>query len=846
MKRNSIFLILLVVLAASAFFVFKEKAHSPDLSADAADISIANQVDPETLAPAPSHSESADLEREILPQATAPINAEENILANAGSGEKAQYVFRGRVIGKEDGQPLEGIAIQLRGRAGNRNLAEKYGDPRHPVPEPFVTGPDGQFQIEYPVTPAYLMTLNIRGEGRVQLDKSWSGGWTEAKLIDFGDLMMQPGKLVFGIVRTQDGQPVPNFPLQLKGIQQDVKGFDAGYFYTRSKDDGSFQFASAAPPGHWTLEGNGQGHLLESPRVVEVPQLGSLAALNVIAKSMPSISGVVVNEDGVGIERAMVETIREGGGMGEYGRTDENGRFEVFARRENLEAVPLTVEAEGYLPFKSNATYGWGSAEAEIALIAGHSFEVLVLAKETQTPVEKYHVRCFVNQSPNAQAVPGPIDGVTTLVGLPIGTADITIVPVDPGLDLVGPIELQITTDMENVVVELPSMPLLNVRVVDFAGEAVDQATVYVLDRAPWEERPGIAFDPRGYTTVEVYGAGLDIPTLRSRALTGPDGRTQVGLPAEAEQPFVQIKSSGMTTSVMIPLPPSDDELVITLPALGGIRGVLGMGDFPHGTVGLDFFSQGRGRQEGRRESQLLQSDVLIPNLDGGFYLADVKPGNYTVRLAIAPSETEVAAGATSWWLHPDVLQRFEVRSGEETFLELDASTRPLGSMRVRAYLDGELAAGRKISFRWKTETRGGVLYSVADEQGELHLEALPIGEYIGQIQSGEYWIEASGELLVTAGNETSATLEAHQKEVLLRLVDEDGKELPEGYKVVVEPYWDKQFTVAAGGLIKLDPAPLMIVHIYAGKDGERSYQGGAKTSLGDVEPGATVTVALK
>lgn len=842
MNRIFPFSILLIVLTVAVAYVVYGNKPAKEMESPAKNGSTVAMVE-SNLGP-PNSEGSATSAPEIARGVFESGAAATAVTQSFSSVEEPQLIFRGRVVAKEDGSPLAGVELKFRGFSGGVQMLEKYGHPERENPATISTGPDGRFEIHYPVTPAFQMSLTIRKAGRVKLDQRWFPGLTKAKTFDFGDLIMQRGVRVLGEVRSNSGAIVPSFPLRLNGVQQDVKGFGVGTIYARSDESGQFEFDTAIPPGHWDLTGNTHGFLLESPKEIDVPARVEQLRLEVIVNATLAIVGLIVDDEGNGIANATVESIRHTSGYIESARTKEDGSFKMFCRREGAEAVKLKLSAAGYLPKETESDFPWGSTGLKLSLQPALSFELQVVGAASGLPIEDFTFQCSGGgfRSPNGNKhYP---DGIAQVSGLIAGPAVLKVFPRNPLFDLVGPVAIEIVSEMDRVVVELPEMPSVNVRVVDFYGNPVANATVQILDRMPPDGMEELYFDPRRFGSRELTSTHPGIPVLRSQAYTDANGRTPVGFPVEAQEPVVRVQSEHPTLLQELKMLKSGEELLLTLPALGSIRGLLVAPSRHHGTIGLDLFNKGRGHMDSRRDSQLLKSDVILPEADGSFLVQDVKPGSYQARLAFAPSASEVAAGTSFWWLHPEVLQQFAVHSGEETFLQLDASTRPLASLNVSASLNGEIASGRKIAFRWRTKTRGGMLYSVANNQGKLLLEDIPEGTYVGFIHSGNGWVEASSQITVTAGEEISIALVGQHVEVILNLVDASGNNLPEGTRVDVEPLWEREFVVGADGTISLNPAPLVVQRVFAIIDNKIVQTG--ELSLAGVESGATITVVCE
>jgi hypothetical protein len=495
------------------------------------------------------------------------------------------------------------------------------------------------------------------------------------------------------------------------------------------------------------------------------------------------------------------------------------------------------------LGIQTKETYAWGRSDLTFVLEPTLHFELLVQVEGSKEPVEEYILDCVVDgiQAPqNVKFQPG---GRMRVEGLRRGKGQLLIIPRRADLDTVGGIAVDVVADMETVVVAVPKLLMMAVRVVDAQGNPVEGASVCVLNQLPKPARldrfVGKYFRPsRAPSTTE------DVAVVRNQAQTDSLGRTSIGVAADARNPAILVRSELPTLLQEFQPPKPGEELLLTLPALGAIRGVLLAPSRLPGSLGLDLFNQGHYAAHVARGAQIAKTDIIIPQADGAFVVKNVKPGIYTARLAFAPPATEVARGTSDWWIHSQSMQQFEVRSGEETFLTIDASTRPLGSLKVTALLEGTAAGGRNISLLGNWDRFSNTFYGQTDSQGELLFEDLPAGKYSGRIQLSDGWVDCPTEVTVAVGEQAKLVLEGERKEVFLHLVDGQGNNIPAGTVVEIWPLWDQDFLVEAQGLVNLNPAPLLLEQIVLTVGGKSLSTG--QVSLAEVASGETLTVVCK
>jgi len=809
MPRFRILWLLLTLLGILALYLFLGKGDRAPASSSHAQTrqEVAGASEPPASA---SPSPTADIAREeAAPLAAGSSSATSTDAATEGD---AMITFRGRCVAQESGEPLAGVEVKLRGWPGNDRLVEKYGNPQREAPEPIYTDADGDFLIRYPVTPAYQFAMDLRIKGRLQRSGRWYGGWLEEHEVDLGEVRLIPGKEVHGIVRKMDGTPVNNISVSASGFAETVAGLSAGSINGWSQEDGHFTLSSAIPPGHWQLRVNGKGYLYHGESMFRVPEEGEVPLLDLRVEEAPRIAGMVSDAEGNPLARVEIQSLREGSGASESTRTGEDGTFTLFARRPSLEPVPLNLRAEGFLP-KQTEPYSWGTTNLRFVLQPTLSFSVRVVADDTGEPIEDYLVHAYSSDgqtSAGSQVIRGPHpQGVSKVSGLTAGKGALNIAPVDQSLEAIPALDLQVHAQMPLLEVRLHRQQALRVLVLDPDGLPLPKAKVTALSAAPeprfWDNVNRVRESGRPWPQTAYV---RNPPLALSFSLSDEQGQGTVYFPAEQGNLVLLVESRFPHLIAEIPGPAAGQEITLQVAPRGSLRGLVRNPPAASGAYALVLGNGGL--IVGDRAFVPADSPLLIwPASDGSFTVADLEPKNYPLRLLYPPLASDLAQGVDQWWSHPKMVTFVRVESGQETFLEVDASGYRRGSLQATVLLDGQPAGSYEVSLELGTHGGANGLYSTrTDAAGSFAVDGIPVGEYQLRIRVGEGWVDATDFASVQAEQETQVTFHGRHRRLRLRLVDELGNTFPLGTPVEVSYLWFQEFKLDQEGLLALDPAP--------------------------------------
>ena len=189
---------------------------------------------------------------------------------------------------------------------------------------------------------------------------------------------------IFGLVESEDGEPVTNALLGLRTEYRNLKA--------HTDETGRFELPELAAGSHeLRLTASGAGAL----RLVVDLESGENRDLGVLVlPAGEDLRGQIIDAaSGEGIENARVQILKPE--SGDFTTTDQEGRFAL--RTERGETVELLVHAEGYADHARSvpSSEEIGAEEVEIALSPGGFVRVLV-EREAGVPC----VRCRVVLAP--------------------------------------------------------------------------------------------------------------------------------------------------------------------------------------------------------------------------------------------------------------------------------------------------------------------------------------------------------------------------------------------------------------------------------------------------------------
>ena len=218
-----------------------------------------------------------------------------------GGGEKnigdialmRSATVRGRVIDADNGEPVSGASIEF--TQGNQ-----WGW----SPSSGVSGEDGTFLVEDVEAGSY--TVKVRAAGFALLELA--GQTIEAgKTLDLGDLKVDHGLTLTGMVTNADRQPVAGAYLRLSEIPQGMTwgswGQEIGS--TTSNEDGSYSL-SGASVGEWRLTVTADGYA-SSEQKVKISGPGQ--SVNIQLEKGGTITGRVTDANGNPVKDVSVSCV---------------------------------------------------------------------------------------------------------------------------------------------------------------------------------------------------------------------------------------------------------------------------------------------------------------------------------------------------------------------------------------------------------------------------------------------------------------------------------------------------------------------------------------------------------
>lgn len=273
----------------------------------------------------------------------------------------------------------------------------------------------GRFRFEYVGRGNYQM--GIRSRGFAPARREGIAGAGIQGIVDLGDLPLETGAVIEGLVTDPDGTPVAGAQVRVMGSERSFLRrhlFDEEPEPLLTGADGSFRIADLEGGRSFSLRISRFGYVPADAPGVEAPTAAPLRIELRPARSLElrvldperrpvagaQISQVEVQETGIG---ASISSSWSASGLGE---TDEEGRA-VLSELEPGE-LRLLVQAQGYRPAELNGLRIPEEGESEpleISLETGVALEGRVLDGRGE-PVAGAHLRVFPSETVQQ---PGPM-----------------------------------------------------------------------------------------------------------------------------------------------------------------------------------------------------------------------------------------------------------------------------------------------------------------------------------------------------------------------------------------------------------------------------------------------------
>ncbi|MCC6408623.1 MAG: hypothetical protein IT453_15780 [Planctomycetes bacterium] len=794
-------------------------------------------IEPATVVPVAAQAERASPE---LPSPVAPIvgpdepapraTVTEPVLTPTPKAEPELARVRGRCVAAENGAPLADCTVKFDGMPRNQEELARHGEVDWQDPAPVVTAADGRFEIAFDPPPPFQHGLDVQAPGRVPRTARW-GAFEPGQVEDLGDISLALGYVVEGRVVDTTGAPIEgvfagfrNLPLPLGS---DMAANDSRGGMTDAS--GFFRVDVPIPAGTWSLYFNARGYKLVSPDTVAVVEGVGAAPVNVVARKMPSISGIVVDEAGAGLPRIYVRVVMHRSGRMASAWTRDDGTFTIYAVDDEPKPARLEVDhADGFEPpAEPTAEYAWGTTDVRIELRRGRTFELVVVERASGAPVEEYTVTCErVREngwSSNDRLTFGGKHpaGRMTVEGVPRGTNRLTVQPTDSVLVSSEPQLLEIgDAEIPEVRVELERLELREraVRVVDAAMRPVEGSKVEfvqvgsgTLDADSWA-----ADDPSGRDTF--VGEFFDGHRIVGDAESDARGLARVRIPVSDAKLGVRITGTTHTPRLVAEAQFPDDgtPLDIVVASGGTIAGKLRVVGYAAGEFTLEFWLVGD-----RSDGRAARSEI---GADGGFASRRLVPGEYELFLALEHRLRREGGSSGSQVRLEPALAKVTVVDGKTTEVDVDGSALDAGEVRGTVLLNGAASGDCRVRLV-RDSTRFG--HFVPDAQGRFVASALPPGTWSAELVVGDYKttdgdvIRSAESFELAPGAVVTRDFAFVRRRVTLLVIGADGVTplADTGLEIVsVEDHSFTEHRTDATGRLVLDPAPSDEFRIRAGQ----------------------------
>lgn len=717
----------------------------------------------------------------------------------AAQPDKTRLLFRGRCVAAETGAPLAGCTVNFYGWPGNDDLIAKYGEPDWKEPEPVVTGEDGTFAFDVPETLPYQFACNCHAPGRLGRSDRYDTEIPGGTLHDLGDVPLQRGAEITGIVRDELGAPVEQVRILFQNLPMEIRpgqgaGDSAGAI---SLDDGSFRLADALPAGTWPIRLDAKACTLVGPESCTIDPGMAPVFVEVRVRRSPSLEGMLVDEAGAPVPRVYVRIERHTSGRTEGDWTDEQGHFQIYRQRDSEEPVKLSVEDGMLESTEFEDAYAWGSTGIRLQVRRLPTIEIIVREKGGGAPVEDFALRCHGTGANSSQQTGLRLGGLhaggrLTVDGVAYGENVLVVIPKDPAL--LPNTKLVFTApreEQEPLVVELERLIPLRLRLLSRQGNPLAGSSAALLDQAVPEVLSMRSLDPRGTSSVSFYGSKPP-PIQWSRGAAGEDGEVELHLPAGAPLAFLVVEGAHPRHAQEIDKPLEHAQpLVITLPLGASLRGQLIHPLAGSGRVGVLAVPA---------EPRPVRLEPWMPDKDGHFEGLGLLPGTYALHLIVQYDYADLGGGGHGGRIEMQPALAHVTLAAEETRdLVLDASAFAFGALRARAEIAEEVS-GLNLDLilmrppdPQRSDGLGRFGAFVADAGRAFHAESFPPGTYAAEAR----WKAADGtarrlrsrnQVELPPGASVAGTFEFVGRTLRLRVLDAGGQPLA-GIRVQERPW---------------------------------------------------------
>lgn len=301
-------------------------------------------------------------------------------------------VVRGRCVAAESSLPLAGCRVKLDGFGGNQARMALHGPVTWEDVET-TSGDDGVFTLRFVAPPPFQFGLDVQATGRVPRTARWSQ-LEPGQVVDLGDVPLTIGYRVQGRVTDEDGRHIEKAGFGLEDLPlplpEHIAANDARFGWTQA--DGSFEIDVCIPPGTWRTRFVGPHRLVEPLTVTVIDGVGA-PFVNAVVETMASITGRVVDLDGLPIMRAHVQA-SGCDGRAPAASTNANGEFVLRDVCKTEPVTQLVVDRGPCEAYQHPVPVAWGTQGLLLMTPRAQTLDILVVDGATGEPVEEFSVVC--------------------------------------------------------------------------------------------------------------------------------------------------------------------------------------------------------------------------------------------------------------------------------------------------------------------------------------------------------------------------------------------------------------------------------------------------------------------
>lgn len=782
----------------------------------------------------------------------------------------AQIRLRGRVVTAGELRPIEGATVFVNGHApGNNEDRVPFGEPQFENPPMQRTAADGQFEFVVPRLAGHRISLHVMASLRVARSIEFEGAQLRT-LEELGDVALTTGTELRGRVLDTKGQPCPGVRVSVhtgQGTQnvwteRSWKHFIADAAGSLLEDPADWNPAAMRfPAGEHSI--SVVNAFLASPPVFTIPvPAPAVHSFEVVVEPIADshrLKGIVVDERGAPVPDAAVLARAAKPSAGPPiqvlgGETDERGVFELLVRRAEAGAeYRLQAQKPGYDLADAAEPVRLDGSSPTLVMRRALEFELLVLDRDTNAPVEHYGVLC-ARDAPGGYAelreqrrrkLAPPIGGVLRLTEVRRGWNTLLIEL--PKQDWPAAVHRFFADDgtARRLVVHTAGRVTQELRVQDSAGRPV----AGIPFRLEWNTRPEVGSADKPVRQLGRFSLPLRVATGHTDQrgdvmLEGPaDVPLLLSLPGPGHLPFEPIE---------VRLARSADPLVVTVQRGGSIRGSIGPPEFVAfiGACGKEPGVRLVRRTEERSWVVPADADGFPIAADGSFQGEGLAEGEWDAKLIWWPQ-----IGRNIVW---DLATGVRIRDGAVATVTQSFAAQLPGTLSLQIVRDGVPAAAQQFELaRIARGPDGMVAFLDPGPVGTTDAD----GRWSGPVVPGTYearlvmrtelpernvWLPIQDYAQIATGQSTQWTITHASHRLRVELRDEQGRPragVQIGLATPVHAF-SPRFTTgltAADGSIEFDVLPVGRVHVLLGPSEQWLHRDWAQ--LGAIElPAVRVT----